>query len=198
MEEEKRSEMTFGKAIDTVLSSLEPLDEATRSAVLRAVCDKLEIRLELPAQRAPSQDRAPEAQATQSGPASRAESLPPTDIRSFAQDKMPQSITEKVALVAYHLAEHAPEGSRKESINKEDIRKYFKQAGFPLPKRPEQALVNGLHAGYLERVEEGRYRLSPVGHNLVVHNLPRGQGERHRSANRAGRSAKHAPRRKNR
>ncbi len=198
MEEEKRSEMTFGKAIDTVLSALDPLDAATRGAVLRAVCDKLGISLEVHSEHAASRERAAAPEDTRSDLASPAKNLLSTDIRMFANEKAPQSITEEVALVAYYLAEQAPENDRKESINKDDIRRYFKQAGFPLPKRPEQALVNGLHAGYLERVEEGRYRLSPVGHNLVVHSLPRSQGKRPRSASRAGRSAKHARRRKNR
>ncbi len=190
MEEEKRREMTFGRAIDTVLSALEPLDAATRGAVLRAVCDKLGINIEKPSERAGQQERVAEPQGMRPEPALPAKNLGSTDIRTFAQEKSPQSLIEKAALVAYYLAELAPQDDRTDSIGKEDIRRYFKQAGFPLPNRPEQTLVNGLHAGYLERVEEGRYRLSPVGHNLVAHNLPHGQGERRRSAGRRRPNAK--------
>jgi hypothetical protein len=184
MEEEKRGEITFGRAIDTLLSALEPLDAATRGAALRAVCDKLGINIEGPSERAGQQERVAEPQDMRREPASPAKNPASTDIRTFAQEKSPQSLTEKVALVAHYLAELAPQGDKKDSIDKEDIRRYFKQAGFPLPNRPDQTLVDGLHAGYLERVEQGRYRLSPVGDNLVVHRLPRGQGERRRSTRR--------------
>jgi len=51
------------------------------------------------------------------------------------------------ALVAYYLSELSPEGERKEAINTDDVVKYFKQAGFRLPKQTRQALPNAAAAG---------------------------------------------------
>ena len=77
------------------------------------------------------------------------------------------------ALVAYYLSEVAEEPERKESINTSDLEKYFKQAGFRLPKRMPQVLPNAAAAGYLDSAGSGYYKLNPVGYNLVVHALPR-------------------------
>jgi hypothetical protein len=55
------------------------------------------------------------------------------------------------------------------------LERYFKQAGFKLPKAIKQALPNAAAAGYFDGTGGGRYRLNPVGYNLVVHALPRGQ-----------------------
>jgi hypothetical protein len=80
------------------------------------------------------------------------------------------------ALVAYYLSELAPDDERREAINSSDLEKYFKQAGFKLPKAISQALPNAAAAGYFEPTGNGLYRLNPVGYNLVVHGLPRNQG----------------------
>jgi len=107
-----------------------------------------------------------------------------TDIRSLRREKRPQSANEMAALVAYYLGEVAGEGERKETVSQKDIEKYFKQAGFPLPKVPSQTLPNAKSAGYLDSADKpGEYRLNPVGYNLVVHTLPR-QGEGRRSGER--------------
>ena len=78
------------------------------------------------------------------------------------------------ALVAYYLSELAPEGEQKDEINSSDLEKYFKQAGFKLPRSIYQTLPNAAAAGYFDGTGGGKYRLNPVGYNLVVHGLPRG------------------------
>jgi hypothetical protein len=78
------------------------------------------------------------------------------------------------AVVAYYLSEIAPSHERKDAINASDLQKYFKQAGFKLPKSIPQALPNAAAAGYFDSTGSGLYRLNPVGYNLVVHGLPRG------------------------
>ena len=65
--------------------------------------------------------------------------------------------------------------SAKDEINAADLERYFKQASFKLPKSIKQALPNAAAAGYFDGAGGGRYRLNPVGYNLVVHGLPRGQ-----------------------
>lgn len=96
------------------------------------------------------------------------------DIRSLKEEKQPQSAIQMVALVAYYLSEVAPAEERKDTISSEDITKYFKQAGFSLPKgEPIYTLRNARNAGYFDPTSEtGAYKLNPVGYNLVAHNLP--------------------------
>ncbi len=75
------------------------------------------------------------------------------------------------ALVAYYLSEIAPSGDRKDAINKTDIERQFKSAGFRLPADASFTLVNARNAGYLDSAGGGNYKLNPVGYNLVVHRM---------------------------
>ena len=79
--------------------------------------------------------------------------------------------------MAYYLSEMASDTERKDAINAADLEKYFKQAAFKLPKVIPQALPNAAAAGYFDAIGNGLYRLNPVGYNLVVHGLPRTQGD---------------------
>jgi len=88
------------------------------------------------------------------------------------------------ALVAYYLSEIAPENERKGEINASDLERYFKQARFKLPKAISQALPNAAAAGYFDSTGNGLYRLNPVGYNLVVHGLPRIDGNKNPSSKR--------------
>ena len=98
-------------------------------------------------------------------------------IRDLKEEKKPESANQMAALVAYYLSEIASEDERKDAINASDLEKYFKQAGFKLPKAVSQALPNAAAAAYLDSAGHGLYRLNPVGYNLVVHGLPRGDAE---------------------
>jgi hypothetical protein len=95
-----------------------------------------------------------------------------TDIRSLTQKKAPRTAIEMAALVAYYLAEVAPEAYRNQTMTAHDVKTYFKQAAFPLPSSAKMTLVHAKNAGYLESAGTGQYRLNPVGYNLVVHALP--------------------------
>jgi len=97
-------------------------------------------------------------------------------IRDLKEEKRPESSNQMAALVAYYLSEIAPVTERKASINAADLEKYFKQAGFKLPQKIPQTLPNATAAGYFDAAGNGLYQLNPVGYNLVVHGLPRGQG----------------------
>ena len=69
-----------------------------------------------------------------------------------------------------------------------DIKRYFKPANFPLPTgRHDVTLNNAKNAGYLDAIGEGKYRLNPVGDNLVAHKLPP-QDSNPTTAPRRGRS----------
>ena len=66
----------------------------------------------------------------------------------------------------------APKTERKDRITTKDIETYFKIAEFPLTKT-QFTLPNAKAAGYLDAVGNGEYKLNAVGHNLVVHSMPR-------------------------
>jgi len=97
-----------------------------------------------------------------------------TSIRDLREEKQPESLNQMAALVAYYLSELAPDNERKDEIGAADLERYFKQASFKLPKKVHSALPNAAAAGYFDSAGGGRYRLNPVGYNLVVHGLPRG------------------------
>lgn len=160
---------TLGQAIDEIINALENLDDGGRKTAIRSVCEHLNIefqkneglKVESPILVSSYND-------THNLPSSKF-----TDIRSFKEEKNPKSAIEMVCIVAFYLEEIAPESIKTNNIVSDDIVNYFKQAGFTLPKNPRQVLVDSKAAGYLDRVSEGRYRLNPVGYNLVAHVLPR-------------------------
>jgi hypothetical protein len=157
-------------AIQAVLNALTGLQPEARQRVIDYVFQRLDLT---------SRPSAP-AVATTLAPAPTVEPIvgllaaptPIRDIRSLKDQKKPRTAVEMVALVAYYLSELAPDGSRKSEIGTDDITTYFKQAGFPLPATPRQALFNAKAAGYLDAAAHGAYKLNPVGHNLVAHGLP--------------------------
>jgi len=101
------------------------------------------------------------------------------DVRSLREEKAPRSANEMAALVAYYVSELAPPSERKPEINKTDVERYFKSAGFKLTANAGQTLVNAKHSGYLDAGSDaGYYKLNPVGYNLVVHRLGSGEGSR--------------------
>jgi hypothetical protein len=103
-----------------------------------------------------------------------APALAPTDIRSLRELKQPSSAVEMAALVAYYLAEIAPEEERRPAITASDLERYFKQANYRLPQRIDMTLSNAAASGYFDRATRGAYKLNPVGFNLITQTLPRG------------------------
>jgi hypothetical protein len=97
-------------------------------------------------------------------------------IKDLKDEKQPDSSNQMAALVAFYLAEVAPEHERRGTITSQDVEKYFKQARFALPKKIAMTLSNATAAGYLDAVGGGAYKLNPVGYNLVAHGLPRNHG----------------------
>nr|BAL56844.1 hypothetical protein HGMM_F43B07C28 [uncultured Acetothermia bacterium] len=178
----EKVKLSVGDAINRVLEAMQPLDDRSRETVLLAVCHHLGIKFPVGEQQTAhlgGVGRSPQPTSVVE-PEARSR----IDIRTFAQEKAPASAIEQAVLVAYYLSELAPEGERKDFIEKQDLMKYFKQAHFYLPKRPEQTLIDARHAGYLDPVGEGRYRLNAVGHNLIAHNLPRQTTEQKRGSRR--------------
>jgi len=178
-------------AIKVVLQALESLDDDARSNVLAYVVKRLRIHTASPntePQLGAEKQQAIEVTATppQTGGA-------PVHIEKFKDEKKPRSANEMAALVAYYLANLAPQGQRKATVNTDDIETYFKIAKFPLPEQIRVTLQNARNAGYLDTAGEGEYKLNAVGHNLVVHSMPRGAGPASRASRPKRSKAKRKP-----
>ncbi len=183
------------EAIKAVLHALEPLPGDIRASVLGYVVQRLQITL------------APSSQSSSSGVAGAltettvgtAETVgeretSPVHIKVFKEKKNPRSANEMAALVAYFLANLAPNAERKDRITAKDIETYFKIAEFPLTKT-QFTLGNAKAAGYLDAVGNGAYKLNAVGHNLVVHSMPRGADGKAASRKKPTRKARAAKKR---
>jgi hypothetical protein len=119
----------------------------------------------------------------------------PRDVRELRNQKHPRTANEMAVVAAYYLSRLAPPGIRKDFITSADVTKYFEQAGFLQPGDPLMTLVNAKNAGYFDSLGSGKYRLNPVGFNLVTHGLPRkGEGGGEAPRLRPKRRAKKAPR----
>jgi len=158
------------QAITKVMDALSPLDTEAREHVLEFVLKRMSINVGKSAVATP--------------PATPGYAPPPPppatigmDIRTFAGEKGPKTLNEKVAVMAFFLANLAPPEERRDFITSEDIKPYFTQANFELPTGPaNMTLTNAKNAGYLNALERGQYKLNSVGHNLVAHKLPKRDG----------------------
>jgi hypothetical protein len=157
-------------AIGAILGALEGLEGESIQRVLDYVFERLSIARPNRSSVSPPVTMIPT-------PLAGRETGRQTSIRDLKDEKKPSSLNQMAALVAYYLSEVASEGERKEAINASDLERYFKQAGFKLPRAVSQALPNAAAAGYFDAIGNGLYRLNPVGYNLVVHGLPRTHGE---------------------
>lgn len=161
------------KAIETITEVLKPLDNTAQRRVLQYAMQHLGLQVEQTKKLHPTLETDKDTELRQP-------ILPlqkgAVDIRQLRDQKQPNSDMEMAAIVAYYLSELAPEEDRKEAIGTADMKKYFKQAGHPLPKGLPFTLPNAKAAGYFESAGYGKYKLNPVGYNLVVHGLPRAKG----------------------
>jgi hypothetical protein len=99
----------------------------------------------------------------------------PVDIRTFIAEKKPSSDMEAAATVAYYYAYVAPENQRGDTIDADTLQNAFRLAGRRLPPRAIWTLSNARNAGYIDSVGDGRFKLNPVGYNLVEFALGRGE-----------------------
>ncbi len=170
------------EAIKAVLSALEPLSPVGRQSVLDYVFKRLDIQplgvLNQSGSPTPAPQDAQTPRIEQTGaPVSAAvtgtgEAL---HIKKFKEQKKPRSANEMAVLVAYYMANLAT--AKKATINAKDIETQFKIAGYPLPGQTRFTLTNAKNSGYLDAAGDGEYRLNAVGHNLVVHSMPKNGNE---------------------
>jgi len=159
------------EAIRSVLSALGPLSAKARMSVLEYVAKRLDLE---GVGHAREERGVPAKPSGSEGVESSSVHEQEVHIKTFKEEKKPRSANEMAALIGYYLSNVAPMNQRKKSINQKDIETYFKIAQFPLPNQIRATLANAKNAGYFDSVGSGEYKLNAVGHNLVVHSMPRG------------------------
>jgi len=151
MEKQSENPKTLGQAIDELIAALSSISETTRITAIRAACEHLKIPL-LDTQQLAS--RIP-AGAPAGSPTTQLALPRVIDIKTFRDEKQPTSANEMAAVVAFYLSEVAPPTERKAEVELDDMVKYFKQAGFPLPKAPRMLLPNAKNSGYFDSGNSG-------------------------------------------
>jgi hypothetical protein len=178
------------KAIRANLTALEGLDGESLQRVLDYVFGRLSLNTSPRGYSAGAGYSAGTSHAVAHQPESATSDSRITSIRDLKDQKQPGSSNQMAALVAFYLSELAPPGERRQEVTSDDLQKYFKQAGFRLPGEMRKTLPNAAAAGYFDGLGGGRYKLNPVGYNLVVHGLPRGAGESPKAPKRKAKKAK--------
>ena len=163
------------RAISTLMSALKPLDAEARVHVVEFVLRRLGISLGGGAAAQPNRISTSDVRRVHDTTAVPGD-VGTVDIRSFAGEKDPKTVNEKVAVIGYYLAHVAPHSERHDYLVSDDIKTFFIQAGFQLPTGPaNMTLANAKNAGYLNALDRGQYKLNSVGYNLVAHKLPGGE-----------------------
>lgn len=170
--------ISVGKAIDQIVNALSTLEKREQQAVISTVCSLLEITptgFPAVAGHVPSTDSGVQEKTHTSVIHRESHHFPKhgLDIRTLKEQKQPDSARQMACIVAYYLLDHAPDVERKQTISSADIEKYFKQAGYKLPSKLEQLLIDCKKSGYFEAVSRGEYKLTRVGYNLVTHSMPK-------------------------
>jgi hypothetical protein len=177
------SKSTIGQAIDQTISALSSLEKREQEIVISTICSLLDLSLNSArsAQAIPKvAGDVPMVAASRGEPnpkvehqAHRPSDEHGVDIRTLKNQKQPANALQMACVVAYYLQEHASEEERTKEISAADLERLFKQAGFKLPSRMPQVLVDAKTAGYFESIDRGKYKLTRVGYNLVTHSLPK-------------------------
>lgn len=159
------------EAIKILLVTLEPLDENVRVSVVSYVLDRLGIILTSKQQISTGEERISQIGGDIHVEGSKSEHKE-IHIKDLKEEKKPRSAMEMSVLVAYYVSNKAPKKDRKNFVNVKDLEMYFKIAGFRLPTQMHHTAFRAIKAGYLDSAGTGRYKLNPVGYNLVTHSMP--------------------------
>jgi len=156
------------EAVRTICTALEPFDDGERQRILRWASEKLGIRNTAPNNTTTQSHETanPTQQVTNPGQVSG------KDIKTFLDEKNPNSANQLVAAVAYYHKFEAPTTERKNAITKEDLLDACRKAQRERPKYPIQVLVNASAFGLVDKVGTGTYEINAVGENLVAVSMP--------------------------
>lgn len=149
-----------------IVEQLKGLPAEDQERVIKWACEKLGI----------SESSAPVAHPTVLGapvvaPTSHQQSVATsTNIKSFVEEKNPQSDMHFAVVVTYFYRFLAPE--KKEAITSEDLQEATRLAGRTRLTLPSKTLSNAVFAGLLDSAGRGLWKINTVGENLVAIVLP--------------------------
>lgn len=149
-----------------VVEQLKDLSLEDQERVIRWACEKLGISEPAkvaPAVHAISGVAIPAVTATATAPGV-------TDIKSFVEQKNPQTDIHFAVVVAYYYRFLAPE--RKDSITPEDLQEAARLSSRARLTNPTKTTGNAVSAGLLDGAGRGVYKINTVGENLVAIVLP--------------------------
>jgi len=170
---EDHEHKSLGQAIDELIVALKDLDDISRLIAIKAVVEHLNIAF-IPSTLSNKNTISTTSRISNDESSDYSIVKPQViDIQSLKENKNPSNDIEMACLVAFYLEHNAPENERQSYITNKDIEKYFIQAKFPLPKAPHQVPINTKTAGYFDSAGRGKYKLNPVGYNLVAHKMPK-------------------------
>jgi hypothetical protein len=157
------------EAVRTIVSALEPFDDNEKERIIRWATEKLGLK-NIPQQPLSSGTVTATQHATPH-PHQHSHSGA-KDIKTFLQEKSPNSANQLVAAVAYYFKFEAPESQRKSGITKDDVVDACRKAAIERPKFPNQIMVNASAYGLVDNVGTGTYEINAVGENLVAVSMP--------------------------
>lgn len=167
MTEQKK---TFGQAVDLIIEVLEQQEMNSRPLILVTIIKLMEL------EKSVLSGLEKKSKSNDDFSSSTIPEKPigfQMDIKTLKEEKNPITAIEMACVMAFYLKEYAPSEEKRSEVSNDDVEKYFNQAGFPLPTVPGQMLLNAKKAGYFDQIGIGKYKLNPVGHNLVAHGLPK-------------------------
>jgi len=154
-------------AIKTICDALEPFDEGERERILRWASERLGLKGMVPAPPQTQQGAPPpnsgQPVVTHQGS---------KDIKTFLDEKNPNSANQLVAAVAYYFKFEAPVAEKKTSITADDVMEACRKGNRERPKHPNQILINASAFGLIDKVGTGTYEINSVGENLVAVSMP--------------------------
>lgn len=159
------------EAIKTLLVTLEPLEPTIRESVISYVLGRLGVVLPGNQQSVSGREK-PSRGGGAVWPEKQEVLHKEVHIKDLKDEKKPKSAVEMAVLVAYYLSHKAREKDRKNFVTVKDLEIYFKIAGFRLPTQMHYTAFSAIKAGYLDSAGTGKYKLNPVGYNLVTHSMP--------------------------
>ena len=169
-------------AAKSIYDKLKPFQRARQERVLRWVSEILGIAIPTPAKAAiatlpvpathkrsddPATDRPLPPVPDLSSPAARIRVGGAPDIRSFVEEKNPQTDIHFVSAVAYYFRFSAPTAERRETIDADFAQQSTRMAGRPRLTNPTSTLVNAMRRGYLNSAGRGEYSISTVGETFI-------------------------------
>lgn len=89
--------------------------------------------------------------------------------KEFAEEKNPGNVRAKCVVCAYYLREVISV----QEISVDHVYTFFKAAGWPIPSDLVNTLQQAGSAGWLDTSDQKNILITPMGENLIEHELPK-------------------------